>query len=95
MYAIRIVIFEFYKTKRTFTKLKSRKIKHGLRQSIERTQHTYYGNRLRFRTFLPHRYNPESKETSMKAHFVSNATRIIPGPKDVMGIFQDQICHNM
>jgi hypothetical protein len=58
MYTIRIVIFEFYKTKCTFTKLKSWKIKHGLRQSIERTQDTYYKNRSRFRTFLPHRYNP-------------------------------------
>jgi hypothetical protein len=66
MYTIRIVIVEFYKTKRTFTKLKSRKIKHSLRQSIERTQDTFYKNRLRFRTFLPHRYNPGRAPTAIE-----------------------------
>jgi hypothetical protein len=38
---------------------------------------------------------PWSEETSVKAHCVSNATKIIPRPKDVIGIFQDQICHKM
>jgi hypothetical protein len=33
-----------------------------------------------------------SEETSVKEHCVSNATRIIPRPKYVIGIFQDQIC---
>jgi hypothetical protein len=51
--------FRILQKKRTFTKLKSQKIKHGWRQSIERTQDTYYENRSRFRTFLPHRDNPQ------------------------------------
>jgi hypothetical protein len=36
-----------------------------------------------------------SKETSVNAHCVYNATRIITRPKDVIGIFQDQIYHKM
>jgi hypothetical protein len=57
MYATHnIVIFEFY----TLTKLKSRKIKNGLRrQSIERTQDTSYENRSRllYNFSIPHGYN--------------------------------------
>jgi hypothetical protein len=40
-------------------------------------------------------FKQDSEETSVKVHCVSNATRIIPRPKDVIGIFQDQICHKM